>query len=113
MEKRAYGEKAVEAAHRRQARKESGRRRPVRESGGGSGEAIHTFLLKILRFGIYFLITYVYIQSRRFIRETYMKLRAAGERTAAGGVSAMAGVINAAAGERAAVRPAGFAGGTR
>lgn len=99
----------------------------------GSG-AIHTFLLKILRFGIYFLITYVYIQSRRFIREAYMRLRAAGERTAAGGVSAMAGgvsamagvvsalvgvvsalvgMMNAAAGERAAVRLTGSAGGAR
>ena len=58
------------------------------------GAAIHTFLLKILRFGIYFLITYVYIQSRRFIREAYMRLRAAGERTAAGGMSAMAGGVS-------------------
>ena len=97
-----------------------GRGRGERAEREGSG-AIHTFLLKILRFGIYFLITYVYIQSRRFIREAYMRLRAAGERTAAGGVSAMAGgvsaaagsvsamvgMMNAAAGERAAVRPAG------
>ena len=117
-----------------------GRGRGERAEREGSG-AIHTFLLKILRFGIYFLITYVYIQSRRFIREAYMRLRAAGERTAAGGVSAMAGgvsamvgvvssmaggmnamagvvsamvgMMNAAAGERAAVRPAGSAGGAR
>lgn len=56
-----------------------------------------------------------------------MRLRVAGERTAAGsvsvlvgGVSALVGVVgalvgmmNAAAGERAAVRPAGSAGGAR
>lgn len=117
-----------------------GRGRGERAEREGSG-AIHTFLLKILRFGIYFLITYVYIQSRRFIREAYMRLRAAGERTAAGGMSAMAGgvslmvggvssmaggvsalvgvvsalvgMMNAAAGERAAVRLAGSAGGAR
>lgn len=103
-----------------------GRGRGERAEREGSG-AIHTFLLKILRFGIYFLITYVYIQSRRFIREAYMRLRAAGERTAAGGMSAMAGgvssmaggmnamvgMMNAAAGERAAVRSAGSAGGAR
>ena len=117
-----------------------GRGRGERAEREGSG-AIHTFLLKILRFGIYFLITYVYIQSRRFIREAYMRLRAAGERTAAGGVSAMAGgvsamaggvssmaggvssmaggmnamvgVMNAAAGEWAAVRLTGSAGGAR
>lgn len=92
-----------------------------RRGDGGRGEraeregsgAIHTFLLKILRFGIYFLITYVYIQSRRFIREAYMRLRAAGERTAAGGMSAMAGSVSALVGEWAAVRPAGSAGGAR
>ena len=96
-----------------------GRGRGERAEREGSG-AIHTFLLKILRFGIYFLITYVYIQSRRFIREAYMRLRAAGERTAAGGVSSMAGgmnamvgVMNAAAGEWAAVRLTGSAGGAR
>lgn len=110
-----------------------GRGRGERAEREGSG-AIHTFLLKILRFGIYFLITYVYIQSRRFIREAYMRLRAAGERTAAGGMSAMAGsvsvlvgvvssmaggmnamvgVMNAAAGEWAAVRLTGSAGGAR
>ena len=117
-----------------------GRGRGERAEREGSG-AIHTFLLKILRFGIYFLITYVYIQSRRFIREAYMRLRAAGERTAAGGMSAMAGgvslmvggvssmaggvsalvgvvsalvgMMNAAAGERAAVRLTGSAGGAR
>lgn len=94
-------------------------KRGERAEREGSG-AIHTFLLKILRFGIYFLITYVYIQSRRFIREAYMRLRAAGERMAAGGVSALAGgmnalvgMMNAAAGERAAVRSAGSAGGAR
>lgn len=42
-----------------------------------------------------------------------MRLRAAGERTAAGGVSAMVGVMNAAAGEWAAVRLTGSAGGAR
>lgn len=110
-----------------------GRGRGERAEREGSG-AIHTFLLKILRFGIYFLITYVYIQSRRFIREAYMRLKAAGERTAAGGVSAMAGGVSSMAGgmntmvgvvsamvgsvsalvgEWAAVRLTGSAGGAR
>ena len=112
--------------------------------GGGRGRGeraervcmgvYHKFFVKFLGVGIYFLISYVYIQSRRFIREAYMRLRAAGERTAAGGVSAMAGgmsamaggvsamaggmnamvvVMNAAAGEWAAVRLTGSAGGAR
>lgn len=42
-----------------------------------------------------------------------MRLRAAGERTAAGGMSAMVGMMNAAAGERAADWLASSAGGAR
>lgn len=100
--------------------------RPTGETEGGesgrSGKAAGRYILFVKDFAVWylFLITYVYIQSRRFIREAYMRLRAAGERTAAGGVSAMAGgvsalvgMMNAAAGERAAVRLTGSAGGAR
>ena len=83
------------------------------------GAAIHTFLLKILRFGIYFLITYVYIQSRRFIWEAYMRLRAAGERTA-GGMAGDGGVTACGTEggepvrtESVSVRSGSFGGGAR